>query len=270
MKEHELVTVLLIASVFVLLIDMSVANHSLNILPVVIILVAVSYLSFTSRTRVYDVVCSKNNTLLVLPETIDHMYTSLRYGSEYEPHIDAWIHNHVIPGDTVIDVGAHIGYHTMVFASAVGAQGQVHAVEPVFDDLLGINLAVNNVSNVSVHKYALNADGTPVSMVKNIGSFAKTFAVAMPLPGSAAISVPTLTLDALVNNLSIIPTVVKIDVSNDEMYVLQGAHTLMSVHKPKLLLDIAPSNLKLVSELLTSYGYTLTHISYDDYYANVA
>jgi len=59
-------------------------------------------------------------------------------------------------GDTICDIGAHIGAYTVPLAAAIGAEGTVHAFEPfrlVFQ-LLMANVAVNGLSNVYGHQMA--------------------------------------------------------------------------------------------------------------------
>src|SRR4051812_42477200 len=61
---------------------------------------------------------------------------------------DALVH----PGDTVVDVGANIGYNTLYAAHRVGSQGKVFAIEPAQDNLrlLYANLFYNELRNVVV------------------------------------------------------------------------------------------------------------------------
>ena len=56
-------------------------------------------------------------------------------------------------GDSVVDVGAHIGINTLYMAMRVGPAGHVIAVEPAPDnlDVLRRNIAVNRLDNVTVH-----------------------------------------------------------------------------------------------------------------------
>jgi hypothetical protein len=49
---------------------------------------------------------------------------------EYEPHVAAALREYCKPGMTVVDVGANIGYHTMLLSRLVGHEGRVMAFEP--------------------------------------------------------------------------------------------------------------------------------------------
>jgi len=62
-------------------------------------------------------------------------------------------------GDVAVDVGAHIGTHTLAFASLVGPEGQVHAFEPqeAAVVLLRRNVEQNGLRNVTVSPGALGA-----------------------------------------------------------------------------------------------------------------
>lgn len=64
-------------------------------------------------------------------------------------------------GDTVLDVGANIGYNTVYLSRAVGPSGRVIAIEPAHDNLevLRQQLAANGLSNVTV--YSVAAGRTP-------------------------------------------------------------------------------------------------------------
>jgi len=58
----------------------------------------------------------------------------------------------------VVDIGANIGYYTLIFARLVGEQGRVFAFEPdpANFSLLAKNVAVNNYHNVELIQKAVS------------------------------------------------------------------------------------------------------------------
>jgi len=74
----------------------------------------------------------------------------------WEPSLTRWIGQRLRPGDTFIDVGAHIGYYTLLAASLVTASGRVVAIEasPSIFTALRHNLTRNRVRNVRAVRVA--------------------------------------------------------------------------------------------------------------------
>lgn len=85
------------------------------------------------------------------------------YFGVWEPHITRWVSRRLAPGDTFVDVGANIGYYSLLAARLVGKSGTVVAIEAsprTVDDLL-VNLELNGVSNVRVVNMAASeCEGT--------------------------------------------------------------------------------------------------------------
>jgi FkbM family methyltransferase len=75
----------------------------------------------------------------------------------FEPNLTYFISSVLKPGDVFIDVGANIGYFTMLAAKCVGASGKVYAIEasPSTYDLLIANLRLNEVKNVEAINMAV-------------------------------------------------------------------------------------------------------------------
>lgn len=83
----------------------------------------------------------------------------------WEPAITAFVNSRLRPGDTFVDVGANVGYYTVVASRLVGPAGRVIALEPspsIRAELVA-NLALNASANVRVSSVAAsNAAGTAV------------------------------------------------------------------------------------------------------------
>ncbi|MDX3388383.1 FkbM family methyltransferase, partial [Streptomyces niveiscabiei] len=68
----------------------------------------------------------------------------------WEPHLTSFVSRRLRPGDTFIDVGANIGYYTVLASQLVGSTGRVVAVEPSpdFHEALAGNVRLNGCANV--------------------------------------------------------------------------------------------------------------------------
>ena len=82
--------------------------------------------------------------------TGDWLQKYIYYFGLWEPHLTAWITRQLRPGDTFIDVGANIGYFSLLASRIVGETGRVVAIEasPTIAEQLNANVALNRVANV--------------------------------------------------------------------------------------------------------------------------
>ncbi len=184
-------------------------------------------------------------------------------------------------GDTVIDVGANIGTHTVAFANMVGPTGTVHAFEPqrrLFTMLAG-NVALNGLEWAVCHQEAVGESSgeirlPPLPPSDTSFNYSAVSLVANSLPRQvkkADERVPLVTLDALdLNNCAVI----KLDVEGMEPSVLMGAQHLIKGCQPVLYVEIGgPDNAKRIAEILTSLNYSAywsIHPYFDErnYYSN--
>ncbi len=173
-------------------------------------------------------------------------------------------------GDTVLDIGANVGAHTLHLARLVGAEGRVIAFEPT--DFAVAKLRANLEANpelaprVSLHQAFLVADssGGPVAPVPaswpvdgTRADDAVTASRSMSASGARA-----MTLDSVMA-ASGDPVVhlIKMDVDGHELEVLAGARGLLERHSPVLVMELAPfvfhpeSKFDAMVELLSGLGY---------------
>ncbi len=83
-------------------------------------------------------------------------------GGVYEPFETKLIKKNISKGDVVIDVGAHVGYYTLIFARIVGKRGKVFAFEPDPENfrILKKNVSMNGYKNVVlINKAVSNKTG---------------------------------------------------------------------------------------------------------------
>ena len=78
------------------------------------------------------------------------MLTELQNNGGYEIASQLFLMRVLRPGDTFVDIGAHIGYFTMLGAAVVGDQGRVIAIEPVEENYrqLRDHIAINGLTCV--------------------------------------------------------------------------------------------------------------------------
>ena len=146
--------------------------------------------------------------------------------NEYEPVTRRSLDEHLHPGMTVVDVGAHVGFFASKAARLVGPSGRVIALEPSSENLpfLRRNTARNGSGNVVVHGIA--ASGKTGRREFNItGSSDSNGFYAHPLTHTVkTLEVETVRLDDLVDG----PVdAVKIDVEGAELEVLDGMERLL-------------------------------------------
>jgi FkbM family methyltransferase len=91
-------------------------------------------------------------------DTIEMLQQYIYFFGVWEPDLTRWITRRLAPGDTFIDVGANIGYYSVLASMLVGDAGQVVAIEasPEIFRALQSNLARNSVKNVRAANLAVS------------------------------------------------------------------------------------------------------------------
>ena len=92
-------------------------------------------------------------------DTTDVMGRMLATSGVWEPAATAAFRSLLSPGDVCVDVGAHVGYYTLLASKLVGPAGHVFALEPAPStfEALSSNLASNAVTNVTALRFAAGA-----------------------------------------------------------------------------------------------------------------
>ena len=159
----------------------------------------------------------------------------------------------LIPRGTVVyDIGANVGFFTLLFARLVGSDGLVVAFEPAPNNVekLERHLAINRVSNsVVVRAAAWDVSGTVRVLVPASRSQAR-------VADDGECVVDSIRLDDLIESGMRPPQCLKIDVEGAEERVLLGARRILSEFQPTILLETHGDQLQAACvKLLSEFGY---------------
>ena len=151
---------------------------------------------------------------------------------DYEGLVTRVIAEKIRPGDTVLDIGANIGYYTLLLARSVGPRGMVYAFEPdpANMSLLRQNVTRNGYENVVlVEKAVTDRDQTLrlYRAVENSGDH-QTYASAANA-ARTSIEVEAVALDSFFETT---PTValIKMDIQGAESGAVRGMKTLLQAN----------------------------------------
>lgn len=180
----------------------------------------------------------------------------------------------IASNDFVVDVGANIGHHTIVFSKLVGRAGKVISFEPqkMIYNLLAANVALNACDNVTLFNTCVGSKCEylnlyPISYEgeENFGALGVNLDkqdIAGERCYSNKLDYFISSLDFDVRHVSFI----KIDVQSFEFYVLQGALLTITNFNPIVFLEISPGwmldagyNYKRIYEFFHSLNYVIYH-----------
>jgi len=157
---------------------------------------------------------------------------------DLDPKITHLCSEIVREGDTVVDIGANFGLFSLYASSAVGKTGAVHAVEPQPSLVrqLKKSLALNDISNVSVHEVALGDNDQ--RGILNIPSGNRGAASLIPKNGVCrCIMVDVFASGAFLEDHGITDVrLIKIDVEGFEDLVIEGAVGYLNRFRPDAII----------------------------------
>jgi FkbM family methyltransferase len=173
----------------------------------------------------------------------------------YESEKQKLFESKVRPGDTVFDIGANVGFYTLLASDLVGDAGYVYSFEPVPRNtgFLNEHLRLNRVGNVEVIEAAVSDrsghtyfDDTPGSAMGHLAA-------------KGRLKVRTVSIDALVSESKVLPpNCMKIDVEGGEFLVLSGAKSTLNDYQPIIFLATHGTQVhEQCCDLLKSVGYQL-------------
>ena len=191
----------------------------------------------------------------------------IKMRGEYEPTTTAAVKKILKEGDVVIDVGANIGYFTVLFNHLVGNSGCVIAFEPTqfYSQFLRKNLRANNFSDNNVYEIGLS-NKTQTAEI-NRGLMSATLHWVGDVDPSGREHISLMPLDDFFNEQPAPEKIdfIKVDIDGHEPLFFEGARNTLQQFDPVVLLEIShPHYLKAGIDTADFYDY-LTGQGYSIY-----
>ena len=138
-------------------------------------------------------------------------------------------------GDVFVDVGANIGFLSLVASAKVGHSGRVYAFEPVPStfEILKTNKQINNFEQLCLNQFALGNKNENLKIFNEKNN--RGGASIINHTQSQGITISVKKLDDL--NIKEKINVIKIDVEGFEFEVLKGAEKTIKKDKPNLIIE---------------------------------
>jgi FkbM family methyltransferase len=191
----------------------------------------------------------------------------------WEPNITRWVRQTLRPGDTFIDVGANIGYYTVLASRLVARDGHVVAIEasPDFTKAITENLSLNNCANVRLVNVAVSDHSSLLPFYQpspyNRGN---TTSVRVEPTARPRFTVESKALPEILTPHELRRArLVKIDVEGSEYAVVRGLIPALSRMREdaELIVEISPDLLAAQGDtadglvgLLAYHGFNAYHV----------
>lgn len=189
----------------------------------------------------------------------EYIGPSIMHGHEWDRWMRREVRLHHKPGTDILDVGANIGYNTLIFSD----YGPVIAFEPVFHQIVKMNVE-NNILRHNVHVAGCALSDLKEVREMNIPAHGCQSNTRINYGGTtlhaegdwkgAGVHVNCERLDDIYTG---VPSFMKIDVEGHELQVLTGAQETIKKHKPVLLVEIGNfSEDHAVHKFIKELGYS--------------
>ena len=206
--------------------------------------------------------------VLMLLDPLEWTQTELLMGVPQEPKTAEKIRQLVNPGDTVVDVGAHVGWLSLIAAREAGEDGQVIAIDPqpYNCERLLENAAANGLENVLVIAGAIGSTSDTIALPHQV----PTDKARLSLNGNGAndtalkVVVPMYTLQQILEMTGVKSVkLLKVDVEGFEKQVFLGAKPILRIVENIVFENLPETNndeFIFIRQMLESDGFELRQI----------
>ena len=215
-------------------------------------------------------VCSYDKNIKIEVDLHDKIQRHIFFYGCYRTELKykALMKSLIQPGDTMLDIGTHIGYYTLMFSRWVGNNGKVISFEASKKnyDKLSNNIKRNNFHNILAINAAASNKDEERDFYINDGGNAGSNSLYPHSSNMKKESIKAVDTGKLIaSETSIPPRLIKIDVEGHEPAVLQSLEPILDVPADisphvfaevnKITLEAAGYSPERMFELMRGFGY---------------
>jgi FkbM family methyltransferase len=182
--------------------------------------------------------CDENVSMYINPSDFVVSRRIWREG-EFQPRIRDYVNKNLDKGDVAIDVGANIGYFTVIMGKAVEHTGMVYAFEPNEENrqILKKNVQENELDEIVVVRSEAVSDqnGSAELSIADINK--GSHSIIKSKKPQNVVEVPTVKIDNVINDKI---DLIKVDVEGAEDKVVAGMEQILSKYAPTVILEYNP------------------------------
>lgn len=186
-----------------------------------------------------------------------------------DPPLTDFLERFVQKGQTFVDLGAHLGYFSLLAHHLVGHTGRVIAFEPTPSSF---GVLRRNITRTNIEAFSYAAWRERAILDFNLYGHRFSAYNSFFEPRVAAqyrdklkprtIQVPAISLDEFIVERRVHPQIIKIDAESSELCILQGAQQSLRMYRPVLIVEVgdlaikgAAGSAQIVAYLRDQLGY---------------
>jgi len=199
---------------------------------------------------------------------VDCIIEELLLTGTWEPYTTDILKRILREGMIIVDIGANIGYYSLLAASLVGETGRVYAFEPEPHNynLLKRNISANGYTNIEAHQKAVSSKAGKRALY--VGTQSGTHSLFnVRETTTKSVMVDLVVMDEFFRERKKNVDIVKVDVQGAEMDVLMGMQNVIQNNDHlRLLTEFEPDlthaefSLKEYWDRLTEYGFKYIYL----------
>jgi FkbM family methyltransferase len=194
---------------------------------------------------------------------LDHAHAGLIVRGTLEPPVQEALRRLLAPGAVFYDVGANIGFFTILGARLVGPEGRVIAFEPVPACARAVarNIELNGFAHAEIREEAVGArSAADRLLVVGEASWSHLASTGRHADVREEIDVKVVAIDELVAAGAVPPPdVLKIDTEGAELQAIAGMRATIERHRPAIVCELHDTNAEFCA-LMDELGYATTNL----------